>query len=900
MRPILHALSKTYAIAFLFLIALRTVQADVNPIPVTTVSAASYENAAVTPGSVVSAFGTKLATATTNATDLDPSTPAIDLPTNLSGTTVQVNGQFAGLLFVSPLQVNFVIPAGTVQGSATIKIISGDGTESNGTVEIAQVRPSIFTFNSNGQGVLAAEVVRVKANGAQVRESLVQRDETTNQYVTKPIDLGPEGERVFLEIYLTGIRGANDANGDGNLNENVWVLVGGQILTPAYAGRQPYFAGLDQINVELPRSLIGIGKLNLSIHARVGASNSPSNPMSFTSNLVQLEISSPANLGAAPIITNVSVSTAEVGQIITLNGSGFAPNAADNTVTIGGAIARVEAASNSQLSIRVPFGAITGKVKVKTSQGEGNSVNTLTIRTSVSGFVETSRTMTTSRTDLPAPLRDFTVRVVGTSISTATNQDGVFTLQDVPEGAVTIEVDPATSAAAWAFPQKYQRQINVIAGRNNLLSSFWLPGPNGSLSEFASSTRAGYAITGNVVDKASGAPLANVSIRAIDVNALGINYYSTYTDAAGSFVIRNMPSAMSVSYRLIFSYINPDGTISRVATGGGTSAAFPNVVNTPTGISGFLFDTTPTNREPLVFVPTSITMNVNEVKDVAIFADDPDPNENLQIAVSGPQGISIIPGAGGAYTIRLAPKSGGASTVKVTVTDSNGGVTSRDISLTVVATNAAPTVTVPGAKTIGVGQTLTFNVSATDPDEGQTLTLVAMNMPQGASFTPASPVGALTGTFSWTPTQVGTYTVNFTATDNGNPPKSDSKSVTITVSSSPTTGQNDWSLFATSLPADASIKTMLVKGSTILLGGKAIYRSTDGGMTWTTINNNWPTAGIVSLALAGNSILAGTGETFTNENSGIHISTDDGLTWQGIYKPLSSGSPNNIGEASAL
>lgn len=780
---------KRYATTLLFLWFVsfhHPAQADVNSVPVTTVSAASYENAAVTPGSIVSAFGTKLATTTANATDIDPSTPAIDLPTNLSGTTVQLDGQLAGILFVSPLQVNFLIPAGIMQSTATIKITAGDGTESNGIVQIAQVRPAIFTFNSNGQGVLAAAVVRVKANGAQTRESLAQRDEATNQYITKPIDLGPEGERVFLEIYLTGIRGATDVNGDGNLNENVWVLVAGKILTPAYAGRQSYFAGLDQVNVELPRSLLGSGIINLSIHGRLNATAIPSHLASFTSNPVQLEIAPPANAGAAPTITNFSVNTAEAGQFMMINGSGFAPNAADNTVTIGGASASVEAASSSQLSLRVPFGAITGIVKVKTSQGEGSSANNLNIRTSVSGFVETSRTLTTSRTDFPAPLRNFTVRVVGTNLSTTTNQEGVFTLQDVPAGTATIEVDSVTSAAAWAFPEKYQRQINVIAGRNNLLSSsFWLPGPNGSLGggDSSSGTGYGYAIAGDVLDKANGTPLANVSIRAIDVNALGMNVNNTSTDTAGSFVIRNMPSAMSVVYRLILSYINPDGTITRRATGGGNGASFPNIINFPLSASGFLFDRVRINREPLVLTPADIKMNANEVKDMVIFVDDPDPDENLQIAASGPQGISIIPGTGGAFTIRLAPKSGGTTLVKVTVTDSNGGITTRDIPLTITATNTTPLVTVPGAQTVRVGQTMTFQVSATDPDGGQTITLTATNMPQGASFTPASPVGSLTGTFSWTPTanQVGVFTVNFTAADNGSPPLSDAKSVTITV-----------------------------------------------------------------------------------------------------------------------
>ena len=633
--------------------------AAVNPIPVTVVSAASYENAAVTPSSVVSAFGTKLATATAHATDLDPSTPVIDLPTNLSGTTVQVNGQFAGLLFVSQQQVNFLMPTGLAQGMAMVKITAGEGTESNGTVEIAQVRPSIFTFNSNGQGVLAAEVVRVKANGAQLRESLVQRDEVANQFVTRPIDLGPEGERVFLEIYLTGIRGANDENGDGNLNENVWVLVGGQSLTPAFAGRQPFFAGLDQVNVELPRSLLGSGKINLSIHARVGGTPGARSIPAFTSAPVQLEIAVPAVGGTAPTITNFSVATATAGQLVVIDGSGFAPNAADNTVTMGGIKASVEAASNTRLSLRVPFGASTGKVKVRTLQGEGSSANNLTIRTSVSGLVETSISAFT----LPAPLRNFTVRVVGTNLSTTTNQEGVFTLFDVPAGAATIEVDPVTSGAAWAFPKKYTRQVIVTAARDNLLAeSFWLP------DDGSSETVNGFAVTGVVLDADRKLPFPDVQLRAINSN---FNSYGTKTDAAGGFVIRNMPTSPFANVRLIASYLAPNGIVARGLFGAGAMVA-AGVVTIPIVADAFSFKQAPTNRAPLLLAPKSLTMNVNEVKDVTIYVDDPDEGENLQIAASGPQGIAIIPGTNGAYVIRLAPKSGGTFTVKVTVTDSQG------------------------------------------------------------------------------------------------------------------------------------------------------------------------------------------------------------------------------------
>src|SRR4030095_14523709 len=53
---------------------------NINPTPVVTVSAASYDGIAVAPDSIVTAYGQQLATQTTIAIDSDPSTPGITLP----------------------------------------------------------------------------------------------------------------------------------------------------------------------------------------------------------------------------------------------------------------------------------------------------------------------------------------------------------------------------------------------------------------------------------------------------------------------------------------------------------------------------------------------------------------------------------------------------------------------------------------------------------------------------------------------------------------------------------------------------------------------------------------------------------------------------------------------------
>ncbi|HKX31872.1 MAG TPA: Ig-like domain-containing protein, partial [Blastocatellia bacterium] len=392
-----------------------------NNSPASTVSAASFEDTPVAPNSIVSAFGARLATQTAAAVDVDPNTPGIQLPENLGGTTVEVNGLRAGLLFVSPEQVNYVIPSATQTGAATVTVSAGDGTISSGTVEVSTVAPAIFTANANGSGVAAAGILRVKIDGSQSNEPVAQFDQTAGRFLTKPIDLGPAGERVFLILFLSGIGQAQDPNGDGNLNENVKVLIDTDELTPAFAGRQSQFAGLDQINVELPRTLIGRGKINITVNA----------PGFTASNPVEIEIAGPAG-PAPPQINGFSASPTLAGQTIQINGGGFALDPADNAVRITGLDTRVSAATASALTVTVPYGAETGSVSVRTPQGEGVSSSSLAVRTSISGVVEDTARQA---------MAGMSVRVTDTEISAVTSSDGGFVLPDVPPGPHFVEID---------------------------------------------------------------------------------------------------------------------------------------------------------------------------------------------------------------------------------------------------------------------------------------------------------------------------------------------------------------------------------------------------------------------------------------------------------------------------
>jgi uncharacterized protein (TIGR03437 family) len=229
--------------------------------PVTSVSAASYSASGLASEAIAAAFGTRLATTVMTASGT-PECPNC-LPTELAGTTVKVKDSAgterpAPLFFVSPGQVNYLIPADTTVGMAAVTITSGDGTISVGTAQIAATAPGLFAANGDGQGVAAASALRVRANGQQSYEPVAQLDAAQRRFVPRPLDPGSATDEVFLILYGTGLRHHQGL-------PTVSVRIGGVEAPVLYAGPQRYFTGLDQLNVRLPRTLSGRGEIELAL-----------------------------------------------------------------------------------------------------------------------------------------------------------------------------------------------------------------------------------------------------------------------------------------------------------------------------------------------------------------------------------------------------------------------------------------------------------------------------------------------------------------------------------------------------------------------------------------------------------------------------------------------------------
>ena len=233
-------------------------------IPVSNVSAASFDGLSLAKEQIVAAFGSGLSTVTQTA-------QTVPLPTSLGGTSVRIKDsagveQLAPIFFAAPTQVNYLIPRGVALGTATVAVTAANGITSTGLTQISIVAPSLFAANSNGQGVAAAVALRVKATGVQSYEVIARFDQTQNKYISVPLDLSSATDKVFLILFGTGIRYRTSLLG-------VSAKIGGLNAEVTFAQAQGSLVGVDQVNVRIPPNLGGRGEVNLELSVDAKPSN---------------------------------------------------------------------------------------------------------------------------------------------------------------------------------------------------------------------------------------------------------------------------------------------------------------------------------------------------------------------------------------------------------------------------------------------------------------------------------------------------------------------------------------------------------------------------------------------------------------------------------------------------
>jgi uncharacterized protein (TIGR03437 family) len=186
------------------------------------------------PGEFISIFGANLATTTAT----DPT-----LPTGLGGVQVLVNGAPTAVNYVSPGQVNAVVPLGIDTGIASIQVVNSLGTSNMVSNYVGETQPGIFSSATSAPAVFHRNDTIVSASNPAV-----------------------VGEK--LRVYLTGLGTLDSA---GNATNLMSVAFSGVTATIDYAGIEPgtplaVGAGY-QMNVTVPSgansgpNYLGIGGL---------------------------------------------------------------------------------------------------------------------------------------------------------------------------------------------------------------------------------------------------------------------------------------------------------------------------------------------------------------------------------------------------------------------------------------------------------------------------------------------------------------------------------------------------------------------------------------------------------------------------------------------------------------
>jgi uncharacterized protein (TIGR03437 family) len=239
------------------------------PLPtITTVgSAASYVGGAISPGEIITIFGTSIGPTPGVTLALDPATGRV--ATTLGGVQVLVNGFLSPMVFASNTQVSAVVPyeiCASSCGPGTIAqvIVKFLGQSSNGIpTQVAATTPGIFTANASGSGP-----------GAILNANLS---------VNSPANPANKGDVVA--IYLTGEGLTSPAGVTGKVTTvspappltpvpllPVAVLIDGQPATISFAGEAPgLVSGVMQLNAQIPP---GARSGNLPLVVSIGGASS--------------------------------------------------------------------------------------------------------------------------------------------------------------------------------------------------------------------------------------------------------------------------------------------------------------------------------------------------------------------------------------------------------------------------------------------------------------------------------------------------------------------------------------------------------------------------------------------------------------------------------------------------
>jgi uncharacterized protein (TIGR03437 family) len=214
------------------------------------VDAATF-TAPVVPGSLVSIFGTNLASQTASAA-------AIPLPVSLGQVSVSFNGFPAPLLYVSAAQINAQLPWDvSATDPVTVVVTNAALSSAPQAVQVGPFSPGLFAF--------AGHAIAINPDG-----SLAAPTGSIPGVASHP---ATPGDTLMLlasglgSVNPAGITGNNSLGALRNTTTTPTVLLGGTSLPVTFSGLSPQFVGVYQINVVMPSTASPANAAPLQIDA---------------------------------------------------------------------------------------------------------------------------------------------------------------------------------------------------------------------------------------------------------------------------------------------------------------------------------------------------------------------------------------------------------------------------------------------------------------------------------------------------------------------------------------------------------------------------------------------------------------------------------------------------------
>lgn len=216
--------------------------------------------APLAPGAYIAIFGTKL------ATGLGVSN-TFPLATQIGGTEVIVGGRSVPVKFVSDGQINAILPYDLPLNSVQQVIVQQNAQYSAPeSLTIGSTAPAVISADGSGKG--QGVVVVAKADGTQFLNDAAHPARAGDVLVVYCVGLG-----AVLPPVAAGAA-APLSQLSSTVNPTI-VTIGGVAAQPSFAGLTPGFAGLYQVNVQVPSGVAPGSAVPLVItvdgHSSVGS-----------------------------------------------------------------------------------------------------------------------------------------------------------------------------------------------------------------------------------------------------------------------------------------------------------------------------------------------------------------------------------------------------------------------------------------------------------------------------------------------------------------------------------------------------------------------------------------------------------------------------------------------------